>query len=139
MELEKDEKVILDDGFWGLKTKLVLTNKRLLVQKRKGTITSKWIIENETPLEEIEEAYGMIDVFTSLSSLILKLKNKDQLLFNFRLIDSQMPSLEGDTGSLVPIKTKEITNKYLTGINHLIHKKLQKHSNLHSTTTFQRK
>ena len=70
----------------------------------------------------------MIDVFTSLSSLILKLKNKDQLLFNFRLIDSQMPGLKGDIETFIPMKTKEITDKYLTGINHQIHKKLQKHS-----------
>ena len=128
MELEKDEKVILDDGYWGSNKKLVLTNKRLLVQKRKGTVTSKWEIENEILLDEIEEVYGMIDVFTSLSSLILKLKNKEQLLINFRLIDSQMPSLGGDTGTFLPMKTKEITDKYLTGINHQIQKKLQKHS-----------
>jgi len=128
MELEKDENVILDDGFWESNKKLVLTTKRLLVQKRKGTIISKWKNENEILLEEIEEAYGMIDVFTSFSSLILKLKNKEQLLFNFRLIDSQMSRLGGDTGTFIPLKTKKITDKYLTAINHQIHKKLQKHS-----------
>ena len=66
MELEKDENVILNDGFWGSNKKLVLTNKRLLVQKRKGSVISKWEIEHEILLEEIEETYGMIDVFTSL-------------------------------------------------------------------------
>ena len=128
MELEKDENVILDDGFWGSNKKLVLTNKRLLVQKRKGSVISKWEIEHEIFLEEIEETYGMIDVFTSLSSLILKLKNKEQLLFNFRLIDSQMPRLGGDIETNIAMKTKEITNKYLTGINNQIHKKSQKYS-----------
>ena len=128
MELEKDENVILDDGFWGKNKKLVLTNKRLLVQKRKGTVISTWEIEHEILLEEIEEAYGMIDVFTSLSSLILKLKTKDQLFFNFKLIDSKMPGLGGDPGTNNAMKTKEITNKYLTGINNQIHKKSQKHS-----------
>ena len=128
MELEKDENVILDDGYWGSNKKLVLTNKRLLVQKRKGTVISKWEIEHEILLEEIKEAYGMIDVFTSLSSLILKLKNKDQLFFNFKLIDSQMPGLGGDIGINNAIKTKKITNKYLTGINNQIHNKSQKHS-----------
>jgi len=123
MELEKDENVILDDGYWGSNKKLVLTNKRLLVQKRKGNFTSKWEIENEIILDEIEEVYGMIDVFTSLSSLILKLKNKEQLLINFRLIDSQMPELAGDTGTCIPLKTKEITNRYLIGINNQIQKK----------------
>ena len=128
MELEKDEDVILDDGFWESNKKLVLTNKRLLVQKRKGNVISKWEIEYEILLEEIEEAYGMIDVFTSLSSLILKLKNKEQLLFNFRLIDSQMPRLGGENETNIAMKTKEITNKYLTGINNQIHSKSHKHS-----------
>ncbi|MFC1487854.1 hypothetical protein ACFLRN_09245 [Thermoproteota archaeon] len=128
MELEKDENVILDDGFWGSNKKLVLTNKRLLVQKRKGSVISKWEIEHEILLEEIEETYGMIDVFTFLSSLILKLKNKEQLLFNFRLIDSQMPRLGGDIETNIAMKTKEITNKYLTGINNQIQKKSQKRS-----------
>jgi tRNA A22 N-methylase len=130
MGLEKDENVILDDGYWGSNKKLVLTNKRLLVQKRKGTVTSKWEIENEILLEEIEEAYGMIDVFTSLSSLILKLKNKEQLLINFRLVDSQMPGLTGNTGTFISMKTREITNKYLKRINNQIYKKSQKHSTL---------
>jgi tRNA A22 N-methylase len=130
MGLEKDENVILDDGYWGSNKKLVLTNKRLLVQKRKGTVTSKWEIENEILLEEIEEVYGMIDVFTSLSSLILKLKNKEQLLINFRLVDSQMPGLTGNSGTFISMKTKEITNKYLKGINNQIYKKSQKHSTL---------
>ena len=128
MELEKDENVILDDGFWGLNKKLVLTNKRLLVQKRQGMVISKWEIEHEILLEEIEEANGMMDVFTSLSSLILKLKNKDQLLFNFKLIDSQMPRLGEDIGTNIATKTKEITNKYLKSINNQIHKKSQNHS-----------
>jgi len=123
MELKKDENVILDDGFWGKNKKLVLTNKRLLVQKRNGTVISKWEIEHEILLEEIEEAYGMIDVFTSLSSLILKLKNKDQLFFNFRLIDSQMPGVGGDIGINIAIKTKKITNKYLACINNQIQNK----------------
>jgi tRNA A22 N-methylase len=124
MEFEKDENVILDEGFWGSNKKLLLTNKRLLVQKRQGTVISMWEIEHEILLEEIEEAYRMIDVFTSLSSLILKLKNKEQLLFNFKLIDSQMAGLGRDIGTNISTRTKEITNKYLTGINNQIHKKI---------------
>ena len=83
MELEKDENVILDDGFWGLNKKLVLTNKRLLVQKRKGTIISKWEIEHEILLEEIEDAYGMIDVFTSLLKLNFEAKKQRTTTFQF--------------------------------------------------------
>ena len=120
MKLRKDENVILDNGFWGPNKKLVLTNMRLLVQKRKRTVKSNWEIENEILLEEIEEAYGMIDVFTSLSSLVLKLKNKDQLLFNFRLIDSQMPSLKEDSANHISEQTKEITDKFTKAINQQI-------------------
>lgn len=124
MKLEKGENLILDDGFWGSNKMLVLTNTRLVVQKRKGTIKSKWEIENEILLEEIEEAYGMIDVFTSLSSLVLKLKNNDQLLFNFRLVDSQMPGLGEDSKNFISTKTKEITDKYLKAINQQIRNKI---------------
>jgi len=123
MILRKDENVILDNVFWGPNKKLVLTNMRLLVQKRKGTVKSNWEIENEILLEEIEEVYGMIDVFTSLSSLVLKLKNKDQLLFNFRLIDSQMPSLKEDSANHISKQTKEITDKFTKAINQQIYKK----------------
>lgn len=122
MELEKDEDLILDDGLWGSNKKLVLTTKRLLVQKRKGTVISKWEVEYEIRLEEIEEASGMIDVFTSLSSLILKLKNKEHLFVNFSLIDPQLCRLERDPESDLAVKTKEITNKYLAIIKSLIHR-----------------
>lgn len=126
MELEEDENTILDDGFWGSKKKLVLTNKRLIVQKQEGIIRLTWKLENEILLEEVEEAYGMLDVFTSLSSLILKLKNNEQLIFNFRLVDTQMSMFGGDTRFSIPMKTKEITDKYLTEINNQILKNYKK-------------
>lgn len=128
MELEKDENVILDDGYWGSNKKLVLTNNRLLVLKRKGKVISNWEIENEVALDEIKEAYGMVDVFTSLSCLILKLKNKEQLLFNFRLTDAQMSGIEGNIETFISGKTREITSKFSTGINNQIHKISQKNS-----------
>ena len=131
MELEEDENVILDDGFWGSKKKLVLTNKRLLVQNGNGIFRLRWKTENEIPLNEIEEAYGMMDTFTSLSSLILKLKNNEKLHFIFRLIDSQMLSLVGDAGTLIPMKTRAITDKYVTAINHQIQNKFQENAPTH--------
>ena len=131
MELEEDENVILDDGFWGSKKKLVLTNKRLLVQNGNGIFRLRWKTENEIPLNEIEEAYGMMDTFTSLSSLILKLKNNEKLHFIFRLIGSQMLSLVGDAGTLIPMKTRAITDKYVTAINHQIQNKFQENAPTH--------
>ena len=131
MELEEDENVILDEGFWGYRKKLVLTNKRLLVQKGKGLFRLTWKIENEIPLGEIEEAYGMMETFTSLSLLILKLKNKEQVHFNFRLTDSQMPSLMGGAGALIPMEAKAITDKYVTAINHQIQNKFQENAPTH--------
>ena len=131
MELEEDENVILDDGFWGSKKKLVLTNKRLLVQNGNGIFRLRWKTENEIPLNEIEEAYGMMDTFTSLSSLILKLKNNEKMHFIFRLIDSQMLSLVEDAGTLIPMKTRAITDKYVTAINHQIQNKFQENAPTH--------
>ena len=124
MELEKDETVLIDECFWGSKKKLVLTNRRLLVQKRKGIVRKRWKTENEISLDEIEEAYRMMDLFTSLSSLILSLRNREKMHFVFRLTDSQMPSLIGDVGTLIPMETRAITNKYVTAINRQIQKEV---------------
>jgi hypothetical protein len=126
MELEEDEDVILDDGIFGFRKKLVLTNKRIIVQKAKGLFSISWKTENEIPLSEIEEATEWMDPLSSLSSMILKFKNKEKIYFNFKLTDSEIAvSMLGETGSTLSIKSKAITDKYVTAINHQLNKKAE--------------
>ena len=90
----------------------------------KGVFNVKWIIEKEIPLIQIEEATEEMDTFTSYSHLIIKMKNEEKLTFTLGLTDSQVLSATiGDTGSMIPIKVKAITDKYMTAINHQINKK----------------
>ncbi len=127
MELEEKENIILDEGPLGYRKKLILTNKRLLVHKGKGFFKVTWKIEQEIPLTKIEEATEHMDTFTSMSSLILKLKNKEKMNFRFKLTDSQMVGsmFGGDAGSMMTIKVKAVTDKYVTAINHQINKKTE--------------
>ena len=46
--------------------------------------------------------------------------------FVFRLTDSQMPRVVEDAGTLIPMETRTITNKYVTAINHQIQKEVSK-------------
>ena len=126
MELEEDEDVILDEGIFGFRKKLLLTNKRIIVQKAKGLFSVTWKTENEIPLSEIEEATEWMDPLSSQSSMILKLKNKEKIYFNFKLTDSEIAvSMLGETGSTLSIKSKAITDKYVTAINHQLNKKAE--------------
>ena len=112
MELEEDENVILESYFGASKKKLVLTNKRLFIHE-KNRFGLKWKTSNKIALEEIEEAHGMVDTITSLSILVLKLKNGEQMQFTFS---------QRDAGTLNPLKSKEFRDDYLTKINQQIKK-----------------
>ena len=65
--------------FWDSKEKLVLTDDHLLIQQWKGIFRLTWNIE--ISFGENED-YGIMDTYTSLSSLTLKLRNKEQIHFN---------------------------------------------------------
>ena len=94
MDLKQDETLILDNIVWDSTKKLVLTNRRLLVYSKKSSkFSHNWELHTEIALEDVQEAYGMLDVFTSLSSLVIKLKNGDVLQFTFRIVDSQESEL----------------------------------------------
>ena len=98
---------------------------RLIVYKGKGVFNVKWIVEQEIPLNQIEEATEEMDTFTSYSHLIVKMKNKEKLTFTFGLTDSQVLSASiGDTSNVITIKVKAITDKYMAAINHQINKKV---------------
>lgn len=112
MGLKLEEKVILDDSFPSSRKKLVLTEKRLVVYGKKGTF-DEWKIVNEFFLNEINETYCVTDVLTSQPSLILKLRNNEQLMFTFGFFSG---------GIINSVDSKKIADKYLTAINHEIKK-----------------
>jgi len=119
MELEKDEHIILNDGilgrtwivFW---KKLTRTNKRLIVQKGKGFFKVSWKIEEEIPLEEIEEAYHHVHSFTNMSELKLTLKNDRTKDVRFRL---------GDSRTYLSLNVKSITDRWVHAINGALRRK----------------
>jgi len=116
MELKRNETLILDNIVWDSNKKLVLTNKRLLVySKKSNTFSHNWELHTEIALEDIQDSYGMLDVFTNLSSLVIKLKNGDVLQFTFRTVDSQESQL-ADPNSSISKQSKETMEKYLKAI-----------------------
>ena len=115
MEIEEVENELLNTVFKKSGKKLVLTNKRLLVHDRKGNFYPKWELGTEIPLEEIKEAYGTLDTITSLSILVLTLKNGEQIHITFAL---------SSVGTSDPEKSETLRDKYLAVIKDEI-KKLQ--------------
>jgi hypothetical protein len=128
IKLEEDEKILLDDALIGFRRKLVLTNKRLLVQKGKGMFNITWVFENnyQILLSDIEEATAEMDTFTSISTLVLKLKNQKKVIIRIGLNDSQLASsMLGGLQYIGPIKLKAIVDKYMNSINHQLHSNVE--------------
>ena len=88
MNLERDEKIVLDNGPLGLGKKLTLTNKRLLIHKDEGVFDVNWKQEKEIPLNTIEDAYIETESFSNLSSFKLKIKNGKSIELSLSLDNS---------------------------------------------------
>lgn len=88
MNLERDEKIVLDNGPLGLGKKLTLTNKHLLIHKDEGVFDVNWKQEKVIPLNTIEDAYIETESFSNLSSFKLKLKNGKSIELSLSLDNS---------------------------------------------------
>ena len=104
MKLEQNEQVILHNKFSKSKRALVLTNKRLIFQEKGKIIT-------EIFLTQIEKVHGAKEVLTSCSSLILDLKDGEQIQVTFEILSG---------GHVIPEESKKITDNFLTEISSLI-------------------
>jgi hypothetical protein len=104
MNLEQNEQIILYNKFPKSKRNLTLTNKRLIFQEKRKIIT-------EISLTQIEKVHGAKEIITSSSSLILDLKDGEQIQVTF-----EIPSC----GEVIPEESKKITDTFLTAINHQI-------------------
>lgn len=122
MDLEKDERVILDDGPLGFRKKLTLTNKRLITQEGKGFLSVKWNKVEEIPINDIAEAYTEVGSFIALSTMVLKLKNGQTKESKLKLSDSQImgASLSQDMGTNMEMRVKFVTDRWVSAINQLI-------------------
>lgn len=92
MKLKRDESIILDNGPLGLKKKLTLTNKRLIIQKDEGVFTTQWKKEKSISLKTIEDIYLETKNQTGLSSMKIKLKNGKNFDVSLSLSDSWLIS-----------------------------------------------
>ncbi|MBN1245116.1 hypothetical protein JXA31_05940 [Candidatus Bathyarchaeota archaeon] len=73
MKLFEGEKVVLEDsvGSWAV----ILTNKRLVLQKKKGIRHSIWVTVSDFPLDIIEKAYTEAEPLSGSTTLWLDFKD----------------------------------------------------------------
>jgi hypothetical protein len=88
MKLKRDEDLIMDNGPLGLKKKLTLTNKRLIIQKDEGVFKVNWKQEKVISLDSIEDIYLETKGFSGLSSMKIKMKKGKAIELSLSLGDS---------------------------------------------------
>lgn len=88
-ELQKDERIILDEAKIAFRDKIILTNKRLIILQPKGFLSSTFVKSYEIPLSNILEAYTDIDGFTGNSRMILNSEMVSKRNFDSTLVPPQ--------------------------------------------------
>lgn len=117
--LEKDERIILDEAKIAFRDKIILTNKRLVILSPKGFLSSTFVKSYEIPLSEILEAQIDISGFTGNSKMILKMRDSGQK--EFRFDPGAVATFSGTTQSALVLNA--ITDKWVNAINRAIDKK----------------
>ncbi len=97
MNLERDEKIVLDNGPLGLGKKLTLTNKNLLIHKDEGVFDVNWKQEKAIPLSTIEDVYIETESFSNSSLFKLKLKNGKSVELSLSLDNSWLINDSSET------------------------------------------
>ena len=125
MKLLEGEQVVLEDSHFSSSRKVTLTNKRLLVQKKKGLFYSYWMIDEEFPLETIDEAYVETDSFSAIGSLQLKLKNGESIRLP---VSPDGGALLGTLGAAdwvtdSALKIKTVNDRWVNAINNQLIKR----------------
>ena len=122
MELLEGEKVVLEDGVesWAV----ILTNKRLVIQKKKGIRHSIWATVSDFPLDIIEKAYTEVEPLSGSTTLWLNFKDGES---------AQLPKLIGgaeflgafgaaDMATDIAVKLNAVNNKWVNAINNQLSK-----------------
>ena len=126
MQFDSGEEIILDDGYYGYRKKLTLTNKRLIIRKGKGVFSVTWELESEILLKDIEEAYidADMDVFSCSNHAMLKMKNGESLELRLELSsDATLGALgAADIDTDMILRRKGLFNKWVFAINNQLQK-----------------
>lgn len=118
-ELQKDERIVLDEEKIAFRDKIILTNKRLIILKPKGFLSSTFVKRYEIPLSDVQEAYTDISKFSGNSSMILKLRNGEQKEIKF---DAGAITVLGSMAQSQNVLST-ITDRWVNTINRTIDKK----------------
>ena len=118
------ERIILEDSHFGSGRKVTLTDKRLIVQKNKGLLHPCWVIDEEIPLETIEEAYVDPGGFSGISSLWLKLNYGERILIPVSPSGSALIGSLGAADFITDnaLKLKAVNDRWASAINNQINK-----------------
>jgi hypothetical protein len=119
-ELQKDERIILDEAKIAFRDKIILTNRRLIILQPKGFLSSTFVKSYEIPLSNILEAYTDMDGFTGNSSVILKLRNGEKKELKFD--PGAAATLLGPV-TRMQLVLNAITDRWVNTINRAIDKK----------------
>ncbi len=136
MKLKRDENLIMDNGPLGLKKKLMLTNKRLIIQKDEGVFNVDWKQEKVISLNSIEDIYLETKGFSGLSSMKIKMKKGKSIELSLSLGDSWLIDDTSET------KLDKDKSEQLKMLNYrwvrAITNQLMKHDEKKKTTYFQK-
>jgi hypothetical protein len=114
------EDIILETSAWGARSKTALTNTHINFYKKEGWISSRWVISDQIPLEQISEAY--VDTAGALvqnSKVKLKMKNGEIHDLALTLSDGDNIGLmfgENDAAQWA-VRTKTLCDRWVNAIN----------------------
>lgn len=99
--------------FLGLRGKLLLTNKRLIIFRKKGFFKSTYIKTSEIPIKQIIEAYADV----SFSGCLMKITHENgKWECRLGVPDSPRQLLYGTLDA----KQRSITDRWVNAINRFI-------------------
>jgi hypothetical protein len=117
--LSNGEQIILEEEN-GFRSKIVLTNMRLLYLDKQGFIKSTWRFCSEIPLLNIEKAYVTTGGFlTQINSACVKMKNGEEVDLEIQVGDGDVLGsfLAEDTGTDIALREKTKCDRWVNAIN----------------------
>jgi hypothetical protein len=113
--LSEGEEIIFDDGNIGRNQKLVLTNKRLIFSKVKGTFSKSFKKDDEIPIEDIESA----QLNAEYGTIMLQLKNGEKDVIDFHTSESFEDVLMNTDHDILDVRLQATIDRWVNEINRL--------------------
>lgn len=122
--LNEEETIVLEDSHFGASRKITLTNKRLVIQKKKGVFNAYWLVEHEFPFDTIEEAYTDTGGISGMSTLWVKFKDDKIIQLPIGLGGAESLGAFGaeDMVTDMAVKQNLVNNKWVNAINNQLRK-----------------